>query len=178
MLQNAQIHGPKNNDIVNKLGFSHVQTDPVSQVHNYVNHMQIRINDQTLQEQDSFILGSSKLDFYKCIYKIQTRAPYVDLLNCRSDRSTLTKVRFSAHKLNIEKGRYANIPRQNRVCNVCSTASVENEIHFLLECLAYSRERVYFFLKLNKLYNKNYFNSKFKSQNVFIVISFFNIVKM
>ena len=27
----------------------------------------------------------------------------MDILNCRSDRSTLTKLRLSAHKLNIEK---------------------------------------------------------------------------
>ena len=127
-----------------------------------------------IQEQDSFFLSSSKLDVYKCIYKINTRAPYVDLLNCRSDRSTLTKLRLSAHKLNIEKGRYANIPRQNRVCNICSTASVENKIHFLLEFSAYSRERGAFFLKSNKRYNKNYFNSNFKSQNVFQLYYLFN----
>ena len=35
-----------------------------------------------------------------------------------------------AHKLNIEKGRYSDIPdisRQNGICTVCSTISVENE---------------------------------------------------
>ena len=97
-----------------------------------------------------FILSSSKLDFYKCIYKIQTQAPYVDLLNCSSNRSTLTKLRFHAHKLNIEKGRYANISRQNRVCNVFGTASGENEIHFLLECSTYSREREDFFPEIKQ----------------------------
>ena len=64
------------------------------------------------------------------------------------------------------------------VCNVCSTASVENEIHFLLECSAYSREREDFFLKSNKLYDKNYFNSNFKSQNVFQLYYLFNSKKV
>ena len=36
--------------IVNKLGFSHIQLDPATQVHIYINNMQPRINDQTLQE--------------------------------------------------------------------------------------------------------------------------------
>ena len=87
------------------------------------------------------IFSSPKLDFYKCVYKIQTRAPFADLFNYRSDRSTLTQLRLSAHKLKIEKGRYFNIPRKNRICTVCSTTSVENEIQFLLECSAYSKER-------------------------------------
>ena len=96
-----------------KLGFSHIDLDPATQVHTYVKHMQTRINDQTLQEHFSSILSSSKLDFYKCIYKIQTNAPFADLYS--SDRSTLTKLRLSAHKLTIEKGRYSDIPRKNRI---------------------------------------------------------------
>ena len=90
-------------NIVSRLGFSHVRTGPAAQIQVYIKHMQIRINDQELQEQDSLIHSSIKLDFYKCLYKMQTRAPYVVLLNCRSDRSILTKLRLSAHTLNIEK---------------------------------------------------------------------------
>ena len=90
-------------DIVNKLGFSHISLDPAIKVHFYVNHMQTRINDQTLQDQDSSILSSSKLDFYKCVYTFQRRAPLADLLNYRLDWSTLTKLRLSAHKLNIKR---------------------------------------------------------------------------
>ena len=37
-------------DIVNKLGSSHIPLDPATQVHFYVNHMQTRINGQTLQD--------------------------------------------------------------------------------------------------------------------------------
>ena len=77
-----------------------------------------------------------KLDFYKNIYKIQTRAHYVDIISCRSDRSILAKLRVSAHKLTIEKGGYTGIPRQKRICIVCNTGSTENEKQFLLECTA------------------------------------------
>ena len=37
----------------------------------------------------------------KCV--TQVHVPYVDLLNCRSDRSTMTKLRLSAHKLIMKK---------------------------------------------------------------------------
>ena len=43
---------------------------------------------------------------------------YVELLNCRSDRTILAKLCLSAHKLSIEKGRHANVPRRNRVWNI------------------------------------------------------------
>ena len=97
------------------------------------------------------ILNSTKLDFYKNIYKIQTRAHYVDIISCRSDRSSLAKLRVRAHKLILEKGRYSGIPRQNRICTVCNTGSIENEQHFLLKCTAYKFLREEFFLKLNRL---------------------------
>ena len=49
-------------------------------------------NDIALQEQDSSMLNSSKLDFYKNIYKIQTHAQYVDSISYRSDRSVLANL--------------------------------------------------------------------------------------
>ena len=80
---------------------------------------------------------------------IQARAPYVDLINCRSKRFVLAKLRISAHNLAIEKGRHNNISRLNRTCPICSMGSVENEDHFLLECTAYRQLREDFFRKLN-----------------------------
>ena len=76
----------------------------------HLKSIQQRIHGIVLQEQDSSILKSSKLDFYKNIYKIQTRAQYVDSISYRSDTSVLAKMRISAHKLAIEKGRYTGIP--------------------------------------------------------------------
>ena len=58
----------------------------------HLKSIQQRIHDTVLQEQDSSILNSSKLDFYK----IQTRAQYVDSISYRSDRSVLAKMRISA----------------------------------------------------------------------------------
>ena len=43
------------------------------------------------------------------------------------------------------------IPRQNRICTVRNTGSIENEQYFLLECTAYKFLREEFFLRLNRL---------------------------
>ena len=103
-------------DVVSTLGYYFINSDPVTMILFHVKHIQQRIHDVAIQEQDSVILNSTKLDFYKHIYKIQTRAHYmyVDIISCRSDkfRSILAKLRVSAHKLTIEKSRYTGIPRQ------------------------------------------------------------------
>ena len=48
----------------------------------HLKSIQQRINDITLQEQDSAVLNSSKLDFYKNINIIQTCAYYVENISC------------------------------------------------------------------------------------------------
>jgi hypothetical protein len=52
----------------------------------------------------------------------------------------LTKFRISSHKLEIAKGRYMNIPAEQRICRLCKL-DVENEIHFLLECPSLANTR-------------------------------------
>jgi hypothetical protein len=48
--------------------------------------------------------------------KLMKKPAYTDVGKFKEDRSTLCKFRISAHSLEIEKGRYYNIPRENRVC--------------------------------------------------------------
>jgi hypothetical protein len=52
--------------------------------------------------------------------------------------SNITTLR--SHKLEIEKGRYMNIPAEQRICRLCKL-DVENEIHFLLECPSLANTR-------------------------------------
>ena len=106
---------------------------------------------QILQEQDSFILNSAKLDFYKNLYDFKACANCVDLISCRAERSILAKIHLSVHNLAVEKGKHNNISRPNRICPVCSTVSVENEDRFLLKCTAYRQLREDFVLKINRL---------------------------
>ena len=67
-------------------------------------------------------------------------------------RSKLTKLRISAHPLEIETGRYSKpcIPKECRFCHFCKTA-VEDELHFLYDCPIYKDIR-------QKYYPLNIFN--------------------
>ena len=60
-------------------------------------------------------------------------------------RSTLAKLRLSAHNLHIETGRFSKNrpPRDERFCTYCKTLNiftVENEVHFLLSCSLLNEE--------------------------------------
>ena len=64
---------------------------------------------------------------------------YLDVVYRKDHRVALTKFRVSAHKLEIEKGRYERpyVRREDRKCRHCKSLNKEvvgNEMHFLMEC--------------------------------------------
>ena len=58
---------------------------------------------------------------------------YIDLLDIRVFRSAFASIRISAHKLEVETGRYIGIDRQYRICTLCNDG-IGDEIHFMLVC--------------------------------------------
>ena len=76
---------------------------------------------------------------------------YTDICKFKEDRSTLCKFRISAHSLEIEKGRYYNIPCENRVCLSCKAGKVEDELHLFLDCPSYAHLRQDFFEKIKSI---------------------------
>ena len=51
------------------------------------------------------------------------------------------RLRTLNHKLPIQKGRFLNIPRQERICNKCSENDLGDEYHYILKCPFFSEER-------------------------------------
>ena len=143
--------------IINKLGFSYINSN-LSSMRNNLKQIKQRIIDQSIQSQTSAVSSSSKLKFYNEIYSSGTRPKYVDLLKFKSDRATICKMKVSAHMLEVERGRYQNISRENRLCNSCNEGLVEDEMHFLFHCTAYNDERDNFFKKLGNLYPNTVFS--------------------
>ncbi|XP_062582329.1 uncharacterized protein LOC134244070 [Saccostrea cucullata] len=139
--------------ILDNLGFSNI-TKYTGSIQHLLPNIKQRIIDQCTQEQTSKIFGSEKLDLFKKVYSGK-RSPYVDLLKKRSERSSLSKIRLSAHKLAIESGRYISTSRNERYCNVCNTGVIEDEIHFLFHCNSYSKLRYAFFSNIYNITKKN-----------------------
>ena len=94
--------------------------------------------------------NDGKLRLYK-LFKTQFSTENYLLCNKFDSRKYFSRLRTSAHRLNIETGRHKRppIPRESRTCNFCNNDSVEDECHFLLECTLTSELRSSLFKKLD-----------------------------
>ena len=84
---------------------------------------------------------SPKLEFYHSIKSEFGKESYLDLVRNSIHRHHTTKLRISAHDLEIESGRYSNIPREERICKWCARSRgdkiIEDEKHILYDCDLY-----------------------------------------
>ena len=62
---------------------------------------------------------------------------YLDIVNIRKFRNALATFRSGSLGLEIERGRYLSIPRQERFCKMCANHEIEDEYHFLFLCDKY-----------------------------------------
>jgi len=56
-------------------------------------------------------------------------------------RRRMLKLRAGAADLHVETLRRKNIARHNRICPLCDTGQVEDEVHFLANCAALQKQR-------------------------------------
>ena len=79
-----------------------------------------------------------------------------DLLIIRSFKlkSIVSKFRLSSHKLVIEKGRHvkSKLPPDHRICMMGNINAVDDELHLLIKCPCYSKERKWFLKMCNMEY--------------------------
>ena len=84
------------------------------------------------------INSSRKLKFYINLKSDFGKEQYLDQIIKYSDRVNITRLRISAHRLQIELGRYKQIPREDRLCSWCKLVlgveTIEDEEHFLQYC--------------------------------------------
>ena len=96
-----------------------------------------------------------QLEFYKHVKSEFGKEMYLDTVHNHKDRNSLTRLRISAHRLEIELGRRSGIPRQNRTCKWCTRNSLTNEIedesHFLNVCSSNNNIRNILISKVNSL---------------------------
>jgi hypothetical protein len=90
-------------------------------------------------------VGLNKLRTYSMFKQELVFEPYLEAVKDERKRVLLTKFRVGIAPLRIETGRYER-PRTDasvRVCMCCGSA-VENEMHFMMECVQYSSRRIAF----------------------------------
>ena len=76
----------------------------------------------------------NKLQYFREAKTEFTLSKYLHILAARNSRSLLCKLRLGALKLEVETGRKFGVVRNERVCKLCNSGQVEDEIHFLFSC--------------------------------------------
>ena len=103
-----------------------------------------RLKDKHMQYWHSYTENCSKLKIYKNIKFSYDYEHFVDVLSIRKFRHCYAQFRTGVHDLEIERGRYHNLPLDQRLCKVCSANVVEDEFHFILNCRVYADIRLCF----------------------------------
>ena len=86
-----------------------------------------------LQEWNTIVTNSDKCYNYHIFKSNYECEDYIQKLPFKYWRA-LCRFRTCNHKLPVERGRYSNIPRHRRFCNVCDSDVLGDEMHFILEC--------------------------------------------
>ena len=85
--------------------------------------------------------SGKKLRTYQLFKQNICLEKYLDMAPNKNAIKALAQFRISAHNLNIETGRYLKLPVEQRLCTMCDLNTVEDEVHFLIACTAYSQKR-------------------------------------
>ena len=106
---------------------------------------------------------------YKFTFEMEN---YVKILS-RQKRRNFTKLRISAHHLEIETGRYTNpsTPRSERKCKSCSLNVIGDEKHFLLVCPKFKDDRELMFQNLSEILT---INNKSDFQTFYTLMNYYN----
>ena len=122
-------------DVLDRLGFSDVWFfQGVGDIKIFLSVAKQRISDMFLQTWSSEMENTTRGRTYRLFSSFQLQ-PYLNFVNVSKFRMALTRFRVSAHRLEVEAGRWhkpEKIPFQNRKCKRCNV--LEDEFHFLLEC--------------------------------------------
>ena len=82
--------------------------------------------------------GRNKLRTYrqfKTEFKVE---PYVMEIMSVAMRDSMAKFRSGTAPIHLETGRYMNIREADRLCLICNQGTIENELHTLTECAAFT----------------------------------------
>ncbi|MCG8074808.1 MAG: hypothetical protein JAY75_01015, partial [Candidatus Thiodiazotropha taylori] len=110
----------------------------VGNIETFLKAFKLRLKDIFVQDWHSRLETSTRARCYITFANFQYQH-YLKVLNIEKCRISLSKLRLSAHRLEVEMGRWVRpnkIPYNDRKCKLCNR--LEDEFHFLLECPLYS----------------------------------------
>ena len=93
-----------------------------------------------------------KLRSYVMFKNIFKSERYVKIAHSKISRSIFAQLRLGILPLEIETGRFRNIPSESRMCHFCKN-EIGDELHFVCVCPVYSNHRKALFNEIILPYN-------------------------
>ena len=93
-----------------------------------------------------------KLRFYNMFKPDFNQEDYLNLNVHKFQRSLFAQFRAGILPLQVEVGRYRDVPLSERLCTLCDTDLVEDEFHLLCVCTKYSDLRCELYEKATQVY--------------------------
>ena len=144
-------------DLLNNAGFQETWTNvggsaPHIVVKNLKMYLQNLYKSNWCEEINRNDNSSKKLRTYYTFKNDYEMENYLKTNIPVSKRQNFSKLRVSAHTLEIELGRYTRpkTPLELRKCKICQSDSVEDEKHFILDCKYYEDLRNQLFKELSE----------------------------
>jgi len=120
-------------NILDNIGMTNIWMNQTGSNMTFTN-IKLRIIEIYKQTWHSNINNSPRLQTYSLFKHTFALETYIDFIKEKRYRIALTQLRLSSHHLEIERGRYTNIERNDRKCKQCNMNLVESEFHFILVC--------------------------------------------
>ena len=73
------------------------------------------------------------------------------IVQSRNQRAWISRLRCSAHHLEIEQGRWARTPVRERYCKLCDCGEIGDEFHFTMKCKVFELKRACFLGKMESI---------------------------
>ena len=115
--------------ILNYCGLSNIWLNQSFPNKNWLkSKVKLTLIDQFKQSWESTVENSPKSLNYRIFKEELKFENYLNILS-KKDAITLLKFRICNHHLPIEKGRWQNISRENRICDKCNLNEIGDEFH-------------------------------------------------
>jgi len=112
----------------------------------------------------------SKLRTYRLFKKKLRLEEYLLVTSNSYGRSIHTSLRSGSNKLEIDMGRRLNLDKKERLCKNCSTGSVEDELHFLIQCPNYNNLRNELYNKISKVSKNKWKLTNLSNNDAFLIL--------
>ena len=109
-------------------------------------------------EERSWLVAMSKQPKLRTYVKFKKKLELEKYLLSNKHKPTinlLTRIRTGTNKLRIETGRWTKEDQVDRKCRTCFSGEIEDEVHFLLNCEAYSVLRTKMYNQIETVLNND-----------------------